>query len=67
MLGVRRSNVSIAAGNLKKRGLIEYTRNNIHIANRPGLEATACECYEVLRDYLRNLSQYDSGLKEPAA
>jgi CRP-like cAMP-binding protein len=67
MLGVRRSNVSIAAGNLKKRGLIQYTRNNIHIADRSGLEATACECYEVLRDYLRNLSQYDSGLNKPAA
>ncbi len=67
MLGARRSSVSIAAGNLKKRGLIQYTRNNIHIADRPGLEATACECYGVLRDYLCNFSQYDSGLVKPVA
>jgi len=66
MLGARRSSVSIAAGNLKKRGLIQYTRNNIHLADRPGLEATACECYGVLRDYLCNFSQYDSGLVKPA-
>jgi CRP-like cAMP-binding protein len=67
MLGARRTSVSIAAGNLKKRGLIRYTRSNIHIADRPGLEATACECYGVLREYLRNFNQYDSGLVEPAA
>jgi len=67
MLGARRTSVSIAAGILKKRGLIRYTRSNIHIADRPGLEATACECYGVLREYLRNFSRYDSGLVKPAA
>jgi CRP-like cAMP-binding protein len=67
MLGARRSTVSIAAGSLKRRGLIEYTRSNIHILDRNGLEARACECYRVLRDYLSDYSQYDSGLARPAA
>jgi CRP-like cAMP-binding protein len=65
MLGARRSTVSIAAGSLKRRGLIEYTRTNIHIRDRKGLEAKACECYKVLRDYLRDHTQYDSGLAGP--
>jgi CRP-like cAMP-binding protein len=67
MLGARRSTVSIAAGSLKRRGLIEYTRSNIHILDRLGLEAKACECYSVLRDYLRDITQYDSGLATPPA
>jgi CRP-like cAMP-binding protein len=67
MLGSRRTTVSIAAANLKRRGLIEYTRTNIHIVDRDALEARACECYGVLRDYLHNLTQYDSGLASPPA
>jgi CRP-like cAMP-binding protein len=67
MLGSRRTTVSIAAANLKRRGLIEYTRSNIHIVDRDALESRACECYGVLRDYLHNLTQYDSGLASPPA
>lgn len=67
MLGARRSTVSIAAGSLKRRGLIEYTRSNIHILDRNGLESKACECYRVLRDYLSDYTQYDSGLARQAA
>ncbi len=65
MLGARRTTVTVAAGKLKRAGLIWYTRNNVQILNRPGLEETACECYGVLREHLRNLSEFDSGLTRP--
>lgn len=38
MLGVRRSAVTIAAGTLQRRKLIDYTRSEIRILNRKGLE-----------------------------
>ncbi len=65
MLGARRTTVTVAAGKLKRAGLIRYTRNNVQILDRPGLEEIACECYSVLREHLRNLSEYDSGLTRP--
>ena len=52
MLGVRRSGVSIAAAAMQARGLISYSRGEIHILDRPGLELAACECYAALQaDY----------------
>ncbi len=52
MLGVQRSAVTIAAGGLQERGFIHYTRGEITVLDRPGLESTACECYAaVIKDY----------------
>ncbi|MFP6850238.1 MAG: Crp/Fnr family transcriptional regulator [Pseudomonas sp.] len=52
MLGVRRSGVSIAAAALQARGLISYSRGEINILDRAGLEQTACECYALfVADY----------------
>jgi CRP-like cAMP-binding protein len=49
MLGSRRSTVTVAAGQLQREGLIDYTRGKINIVNRPGLESRACECYQIVR------------------
>ena len=45
MLGVRRSAVTIAAGELRRRNLIRYARGRIRVISRKGLESAACECY----------------------
>ncbi|MCC5665355.1 Crp/Fnr family transcriptional regulator [Nostoc sp. CHAB 5784] len=49
MLGVNRSSVSLSASILQKAGLIEYIRGQMTILDRSGLEATTCECYQVVR------------------
>ncbi|RFF27926.1 MULTISPECIES: Crp/Fnr family transcriptional regulator [unclassified Wenzhouxiangella] len=45
MLGVRRSAVTIAAGQMQDKQLIRYSRGHIQVLSRPGLESVACECY----------------------
>jgi len=58
MLGVRRSSITIAASAMQQRNLIQYTRGNICVMDRLGLEATACECYRAaVNDYERMLGQ----------
>jgi CRP-like cAMP-binding protein len=49
MLGSPRSEVTFAAGQLRKAGLIEYERGEIRILDRNGLEAITCECYKVCK------------------
>jgi CRP-like cAMP-binding protein len=53
MLGTRRASVSVAAGVLQKSGLITYTRGQVTIKDRGGLERASCECYEEISKQLR--------------
>ena len=45
MLGVRRVGVTQAAGDLQRRGVIEYARGEVTVIDRQALEAAACSCY----------------------
>ncbi len=46
MLGVRRVGITAAAGDLQRTGLIGYTRGELTVLHRGGLEAAACSCYK---------------------
>lgn len=52
-LGVPRTAITTAAGTLQKAGMIRYSRGNIEILDREGLEANSCECYGILHDELQ--------------
>ncbi len=51
MMGTDRSTVSLAASDLQKKGIIEYIRGAVKVVNRRKLQGTACECYDVIRQF----------------
>ena len=51
MLGTDRSSVSLAAANLQRKQIIDYTRGAVRILNRKNLEASACECYQAIQQF----------------
>jgi CRP-like cAMP-binding protein len=57
MLGTDRPSVSLAAGSLQTRGIIEYMYGGVKIVNRKQLERAACECYAVIRQFDAEFTQ----------
>ena len=56
MLGTDRPSVSLAAGILQKKQIIEYSRGSVKVLNRGELEKSACECYAVIQQYAGGLT-----------
>jgi CRP-like cAMP-binding protein len=55
MVGALRSSISLTASEFKQAGLIHYSRGQVEILDRPGLERRACECYRADRANRENL------------
>jgi len=55
MLGVQRSTVSVVTRTLQSAGLIRQSRGGITVIDRPGLEASTCECYRKIRRIYQRL------------
>jgi CRP-like cAMP-binding protein len=58
MLGVRREGITDAAGKLQTAGVIEYSRGQITVLDRPQLEQLSCECYVVVKRETDRLLPY---------
>ena len=48
MLGVKRNAVSLVARELRRLGMIEFTRGNVTVVDRGTLTGVSCECYSVV-------------------
>lgn len=55
MLGAKRATVTLMAGALQRRGLIEYRRGRVKIIDRAELEAAACSCYSIMKQLYAGL------------
>jgi len=51
MLGTDRPSVSLAAGALQRKRIIEYSHGSVKVLNRKKLEISACECYSVIQQF----------------
>jgi CRP-like cAMP-binding protein len=67
MLGVRREGVTNAAGLLQKRKLLQYSRGEINILDRAGLEKVSCSCYQASRDVYANVLGFKDSADAVAA
>lgn len=59
MRGVRRATVSVAAGQLRRAGILRYQHGRITILDRAGLENASCECYQAVTDEYRRVLGVD--------
>jgi CRP-like cAMP-binding protein len=70
MIGTRRTTVTAIATILQRKDLMKYQRGRIRITNRADLEATACYCYQVIRnlhDCLYRDASHSNGHVAPTA
>jgi CRP-like cAMP-binding protein len=51
MLGTDRPSVTLAAGVLQRKRIIEYSHGSVRVLNRKKLESSACECYSVIQQF----------------
>ncbi len=61
MLGTRRSTVSLIAAEFQSRGLIAYSRGQLRILDRVGLETAACDCFPITQQLHRSLYRATTG------
>lgn len=59
ILGVRREAVNKSAVSLQQQKLISYSRGNITIIDRKGLEQVTCQCYRIIKDEEKNLQLHN--------
>lgn len=55
LMGMQRTTINQAAGELKALGAIDYLRSHIRITDRSLLQRASCECYEMQRRRSRAL------------
>jgi len=55
MMGVRRTSVTIVAGELQKAGMITYSRGRIHLLDLDMIGQWACECESDVRSHYRRI------------
>ena len=55
MLAVHRPAVNITARLFQQTGLISYGNGRLRVIDRPGLEASACECYAAVQEQFHQL------------
>lgn len=56
MLGTQRTTVALVAGELRRKGFIDYVRGHVTILDRKGLTEAACECYKVSHRAIEQLN-----------
>lgn len=59
MTGVQRTTISLVANQLRSAGLIRFSRGNVEVVDRAGLEARACECYDAIRQEFEELRAHE--------
>jgi CRP-like cAMP-binding protein len=60
IMGANRKSVTLAAQKMQNAGLISYRRGSMQVVDRPGLEKTSCECYQIVK------VRFDAFLNPPA-
>jgi CRP-like cAMP-binding protein len=55
MMGVRRTSVSLVAGELQEKGYITYRRGHVRIVSVEKLKQATCECYQTVNTHYEKI------------